>query len=131
MWLKGLEFPVTLIKKVFINEDNSPGVLYLVSNDLDHDTEYLYEIYQKRWQIEIYHKSIKQNASLAKSPTKKVISQSNHIFASIIAFCKLEMLQLKTCLNHFALKYKLILRANQEAMTELQNLYKFSGLCVR
>ncbi len=35
VWLKGLEFPVLLIKKVFINEDNSTGVLYLVSNDLD------------------------------------------------------------------------------------------------
>lgn len=124
VFLMGLEFPVTLIKKVFINEDNSTGVLYLVSNDLDHDADYLYEIYQRRWKIEIYHKSIKQNTSLAKSPTKKVISQSNHIFASIIAFCKLEMLQLKTCVNHFALKYKLILRANQAAMLELQNLYK-------
>jgi len=127
VWLKGLEFPVALIKKVFINEDNSIGTLYLVSNDLDHDADYLYEIYQKRWQIEIYHKSIKQNTSLAKSPTKKVISQSNHIFASIVAFCKLEMLQLKTCVNHFALKYKLILRANQAAMMELQNLYKLTS----
>ncbi len=124
VWLKGIEFPVLLLKKVFINEDNSTGVLYLVSNDLNHDAEHLYKIYQKRWRIETYHKSVKQNASLAKSPTKRVISQSNHIFASIIAFCKLEMLQLKTSLNHFALKYKLILRANQAAMTELQNLHK-------
>ncbi|MDN3030798.1 MAG: transposase, partial [Candidatus Tisiphia sp.] len=100
VWLKGLEFPVTLIKKVFINEDNSTGILYLVSNDLDHDADHPYEIYQKRWRIEVFHKSIKQNASLAKSPTKKVISQSNHIFASIVAFCKLEMLQLKTHLTH-------------------------------
>jgi len=32
-----------------------------------------------------YHKSIKENASLAKSPTKKMRSQANHIFASIVA----------------------------------------------
>jgi hypothetical protein len=123
-WLKGIEFPVSLIKKIFINEDNSIGILYLVSNDLGRDADHLYEIYQRRWQIEVYHKSIKQNASLAKSPTKRVISQSNHIFASIIAFCKLEMLQLKSKMNHFALKYKLIVRANQAAMLELQNLRK-------
>lgn len=115
VWLRGVEFPVLLIKKIFINEDGSTGILYLVSNDLNHDADHLYEIYQKRWQIEVYHKSIKQNASLAKSPTKRILSQSNHIFASIIAFCKLEILQLKTCMNHFALKYKLILRANQAA----------------
>ena len=124
VWLKGIEFPVLLIKKIFINEDGSTGILYLVSNDLNHDADHLYEIYQKRWQIEVYHKSIKQNASLAKSPTKRILSQSNHIFASIIAFCKLEMLQAKTCMNHFALKYKLILRANQAALMELQNLRK-------
>lgn len=126
VWLRGVEFPVLLIKKIFINEDGSTGILYLVSNDLNHDADHLYEIYQKRWQIEVYHKSIKQNASLAKSPTKRILSQSNHIFASIIAFCKLEILQLKTCMNHFALKYKLILRANQAALTELQNLRKLT-----
>ena len=121
-WLKGIEFPVTLIKKVFTNEDGSTGILYLISNDLAHNADHLYKIYQKRWQIEVYHKSIKQNSSLAKSPTKCVKSQSNHIFSSIIAFCKLEILQIKTAMNHFALKYKLIVRANQVAMEELQNL---------
>ncbi|WHQ46968.1 MAG: hypothetical protein MTP17_01110 [Candidatus Midichloria sp.] len=103
VWLKGLESPVMLIRKIFINEDNSTDILYLVLNDLDHDSDHLYEIYQKWWQIKIYHESIKQNAN--KSLTKKVISRSNHIFASIISFCKLGMLQLKICANHFALIY--------------------------
>ncbi|MBM3208641.1 MAG: transposase, partial [Chlamydiae bacterium] len=30
----------------------------------------IYDVYKKRWRIEEYHKSIKQNASLEKSPTK-------------------------------------------------------------
>ena len=123
VWLKGMTFPVTLIKKVFTNEDGSTGILYLVSNDLTHDAEHLYSIYKKRWQIEVYHKSIKQNASLAKSPTKCVRSQSNHIFASIIAFCKLEILQFATANNHFALKYKLIVRANIAAI--LKSMYQY------
>ena len=74
------------------------------------------------WRVEEYHKLIKQNASLAKSPTKVSRSQRNHIFASIIAYCKLEFLRTKTALNHFALKYKLIVRANQAAYQELENL---------
>ena len=122
VWLKGNSFPLTLIKKVFTNEDGSTGVLYLASNDIDHDSDYLYQTYQKRWQVELYHKSIKQNTSLAKSPTKRVRSQSNHIFASIMAFCKLEMLKFITATNHFALKYKLVVVANIAAMKELQNL---------
>ncbi|SCY16383.1 Transposase DDE domain-containing protein, partial [Legionella israelensis DSM 19235] len=100
----------------------STGVLYLVSNDMTSSAERLYEVYQKRWRIEEYHKSIKQNASLNKSPTRTVKTQSNHIFAAIIAYCKLEMMKIKTKLNHFAIKYKLILRANQIAMQELKNM---------
>ncbi|WP_155049133.1 hypothetical protein [Piscirickettsia salmonis] len=68
------------------------------------------------------YESIKQNASLAKSPTKTVRSQCNHIFASIVAFCKLETLSVKAQLNHFALKYKLLVRSNQIAFEELRRL---------
>lgn len=122
VWLKDLAFPVALITKIFKNEDGSTGILHLVTNDLDSDADRIYDVYQKRWRIEEYHKSIKQNASLEKSPTKVVRSQRNHIFASIIAYCKLEFLRLKTALNHFALKYRLILRANQMAFQELKKI---------
>ncbi|MBA2648981.1 MAG: transposase [Legionella sp.] len=122
VWLKGLDFPVRLLKKVFKNENGSTGILYLISNDMLSSPERLYEVYQKRWRIEEYHKSIKQNASLTKSPTRTVKTQCNHIYASIIAYCKLEMLKIKTHLNHFAIKYKLIVRANQIAWQELKNM---------
>ena len=122
VWLKGLEFSVRLLKKTFKNENGSTGVLYLVSNDMTSSAERLYEVYQKRWRIEEYHKSVKQNASLAKSPTKTARTQSNHVFAAIIAYCKLELLKCKTKMNHFAIKYKLIIRANQIAMQELRNM---------
>ena len=122
VWLKGLTFPVQLLKKVFKNENGTTGTLYLVSNDMHCSAERLYEVYQKRWRIEEFHKSIKQNASLEKSPTKKVKTQCNHVYAAMIAYCKLEMLKFKTGLNHFAIKYKLIVRANQVAMQELKNM---------
>lgn len=122
VWLKGLGFPARLLKKIFKNENGSTGVLYLISNDMTSSAERLYEVYQKRWRIEEYHKSVKQNASLAKSPTKTIRTQCNHIFAAIIAYCKLEFLKFKTKMNHFAIKYKLIVRANQIAMQELRNM---------
>lgn len=120
--LKDLAFPVALITKIFKNEDGSTGTLHLVTNDLDSDADQIYETYQKRWRIEEYHKSIKQNASLEKSPTKVERSQRNHIFASIVAYCKLEFLKIKTSLNHFALKYRLVVRANQMAFQELKKI---------
>lgn len=120
--LKDVAFPVALITKIFKNEDGSTGILHIVTNDLNSDADRIYEIYQKRWRIEEYHKSIKQNTSLEKSPTKVIRSQKNHIFASIVSYCKLEFLKIRTNLNHFALKYKLILKANQMAFRELKIL---------
>lgn len=125
--LKDLSFPVALITKIFKNEDGSTGTLYLVTNDLESSADRIYEVYQKRWRIEEYHKSIKQNASLEKSPTKVVKSQKNHIFASIVAYCKLEFLRTKTSLNHFGMKYMLLLKANRAAFMELQKWQLNSG----
>jgi len=120
VYLKNLGFPVQLLKKVFTNEDETTGTLYLVTNDLSIEANRIYSLYQKRWKVEEFHKSIKQNASLSKSPTKTVRTQSNHLFSSIIAFCKLELLKVKTSLNHFAIKNKLLLKANQLMFKELQ-----------
>lgn len=122
VYLKNLAFPVQLLKKVFTNEDGTTGTLYLVTNDLAIEADRFYEVYQKRWRIEEFHKSVKHNASLSKSPTKTIKTQCNHLFCSIIAYCKLELLKVKTSLNHFAIKHKLILKANQIMFKELQLL---------
>lgn len=126
VYLKNLAFPVRLLKKVFTNEDGSTGILYLVTSDLSIEANRIYEVYQKRWRVEEFHKSIKQNASLSKSPTKTVRTQCNHLFAAMVAFCKLELLKIKTALNHFAIKNKLLLKANQIMFAELQKFRLFA-----
>jgi hypothetical protein len=93
-----------------------------VTNDETPDAEQMTDLYQKRWKVEEYHKSLKQNASLAKSLTRTTTTQRNHFFASVCAFVKLETLRLKTKLNHFALKSKLYVSALQSAYEELQKL---------
>ena len=121
-WLKGLSYPVQLIKKIFKNEDGSSGILYIVSNDMHSDANHLYDVYKKRWRIEEFHKSVKQNASLAKSPTKKAKTQMNHFVLSIVAYVKLEWLKQRTGKNHFAMKTQIYLAAQQAAYKELKNL---------
>ena len=79
-------------------------------------------LYQERWQVEVYHKSLKQNASLACSPTRTKRTQSSHFFLSLCAFVKLETLKIKTKCNHFALKQKLYVAALQAAFSQLQTL---------
>lgn len=44
------------------------------------------------------------------------------LFAAIIAYCKLELLKVKTALNHFAIKHKLILKAKQIMLKERRAL---------
>ena len=121
-YFKGLDFPMLLTKQVFKNKDGNTGILYLATSDITLDFSSTNTIYQKRWKVEEYHKSIKQNTSLAKSPTRTVKTQNNHIFASIYAFYKLELLNMKTNLNHFALKSKLYVRALMLSFNELQAL---------
>jgi len=127
IYLKDLPFPVLLVKWIFRNEDGSSGALYLVCSDLTVDTDQIIAVYQKRWQMEEYHKSLKSNTGLAKSPTKTVRTQKNHFFASVYAFFKLELLKCNTKLNHFALKAKLYLQALKASLTELN---KFQSLTI-
>ena len=108
-YLKGVEKPVLLAKQVFANKDGSQGTQYLVSSDTTLDFDGTTAIYQKRWKVEEYHKSLKQNASLAKSPTRTIGTQANHFFASILAFVKLEKIKIKNGLGHFQIMAQLYL----------------------
>jgi len=121
-WVKGLEFPVIFHQQVFTNKDGSTGTLYLISNELTATKATLEAIYQKRWKVEVFHKNIKSNTSLAKSPAKTVRTQSNHIFMSLYAGARLECLSIKKKMNTFALKSKLYMKAIRQAYEELQIL---------
>ena len=125
IYLEGVKFPLSLIKQVFVNEDDSIGVLYLVTSDLTITYKQITTIYRKRWKVEEYHKSLKQNVSLSKSPTRTIDSQANHFFASLWGYVKLEVLKLNSKLNHFALKSKLYIKALQQSYLEWQSLKPF------
>ena len=122
VYLEGVDFPLALCKQVFANEDGSVGIQYLVSSDPQLQATEMTTIYRTRWKVEPYHKSLKQNASLEKSPTRTVRTQTNHLFAAMCAYIKLELLQTKHRLNHFALKAKLQFRALRLAWAELRQL---------
>jgi len=129
VWIKDLEIEVLLCKFIFTNKDGSTGEMYLVSDDLELSAEEFETLYKKRWSVEEYHKSLKQNASLAKSPTRTVTTQTAHLFASLLAYIKLERLKFVHKLNHFALKAKMYLAALKMAWKQLENIKKISN-CV-
>jgi hypothetical protein len=121
-WIRGLDFPVLLHRQVFTNKDGSRGILYLITNDLDLTTSKMETIYQKRWNVEVFHKNIKSNTALAKSPTSTIRTQSNHVFMSIYASAKLEILAIKHKVNTFALRAKLYISALKNAFSQLGEL---------
>jgi DDE superfamily endonuclease len=123
VWLKDMDFPVLLTKQVFTDGENrTQGVRFLVSNDFSLTDDQFTTIYKKRWSVEEYHKSLKQNVSIAKSPTRTVKTQTNHIYCAIWAYIKLEKLRLKTKLSHFEIKAKIYIKAIDAAYTELLNI---------
>lgn len=122
VYLESVAFALLLIQQVFTNEDGSTGIQYLVTSDTTLNGNGMTTIYQKRWNVEPYHKSLKQNASLEKSPTQTVTTQTNHFFAALCGYIKLELLKGDTKLNHFALKSKLYLRAIHSAFAALREL---------
>jgi hypothetical protein len=119
-WLKGYGKEVLLVRRIFTNKDGSTGVLNLVCSNVTLDGESAAAIYHKRWKVEEFHKSLKSNAALGKSPTQTVTTQNNHVFMAIFAVFKLECLTMRHKLNHFALRAKLLLKATRQAYEQLQ-----------
>jgi len=119
-WLKGYAKAVLVVRQVFKNKDDSTGILHLVCSDLTCDYDAITTSYKKRWQVEVFHKSLKSNANLAKSPTRTLRTQSNHVFMAIYATFKLECLSITNKLNPFALCRKLLINASRTAYAQLQ-----------
>jgi hypothetical protein len=105
----GVEFALLLINPVFTNDDGSTGIhaQRLVTSDTTLVGNGVTTSYQKRWNMEPCHKSLKQNASLEKSPTQTVATQTSHFFAALCGYIKLELLK------HFALSAKRYLHVVQ------------------
>lgn len=96
IYLEAVSFPLALTKQVFTNGDGSIGILYLVSSDTTLSFNEITTSYQERWQVECFHKSLKQNVSLENSPTHTETTQTNHFFAALCGFIKLEMLKVES-----------------------------------
>ena len=120
VYLRSVEQPVSLVKQVFTNKDNSKGVLYLIATDLTISYEEVTTIYKRRWKVEEYHKSLKQHTALAGSPTKLIETQANHFYAAIAAYIKLEKLKHKTGDGHFRLKATLMVTAARSCLGQIQ-----------
>jgi hypothetical protein len=56
-----------IVRQVFTNKDGRTGILYLACSDTAMKRGQILATYQKRWPVEVFHKSLKQNAALGKT----------------------------------------------------------------
>jgi len=107
LYLKGVHFPVLVVKQVYKNADGSSSTLYLATSDLELSAEQIVQLYKRRWKVEEYHKSMKSNCSLGKCQARSLTSQQSHFYLAALAFLLLEKTKVKEDQNHFALKKQL------------------------
>ena len=113
---------VLVVRQVFTHKYVGTAILHLVCSDLTCDYGAITSTCKKRWQVEVFHKSLKSNASLAKTLTHALLTQSNHVFMSICANFKRQCLNIKNQLNPFALCRKLLINASPPFYAQLQQL---------
>lgn len=100
VWLK--EFGFVMVAKIVIKDDD---IRYAVTDDLSiTDIETFKQHMDHRWNIETFHRGIKQTTGIEKCYLIKEVSQRNHIFASFLAFVKLERMRLKTGVSWYEQK---------------------------
>jgi len=58
-WLKDVPFPMSFVRQVFTNKDGGTGILYLACSDTTVKRGQILATYQKRWPVEVFHKSLK------------------------------------------------------------------------
>ena len=122
VYLEGVPFPLVLLRQIFTNEDGTTGTLYLVTSDTTLTYTAITDLYQRRWKIEQYHKALKQQCALTRSPARTVVTQSTHIFCSLCAFVKLEMLTMMTSVSYEGLKLNLYIHALKTSFKHLRSL---------
>ena len=91
VWLKA--FGHVLVCKVVAQNGD---ITYLATNDLSlTDYDDFVAHFKYRWHIEEFHRAIKQTTGIEQCYSIKAQSQKTHIFASFVAFIKLELRKIK------------------------------------
>lgn len=90
VWLKAFGH-ILVCKVVATNGD----ITYLATNDLSlTDYDEFTEHFQQRWNIEEFHRGLKQTTGIEKCYSVKAESQKAHIFSAFIAFVRLEAVRI-------------------------------------
>lgn len=121
LYFKEVDFAVKVVKQVFKNGDGSSGTLYLATSDLSLAKEEVLRLYQRRWRVEQYHKSLKSNCSLGKCQASSQGAQKTHFYLAVLAFLQLEKARVCRGHNHFHLIKEINIATVKYGLKVIQN----------
>jgi hypothetical protein len=100
VWLK--EYGYVLVRRIVATNGDT---MHVATSDLElTDKETFLKHWQHRWNIEEFHRGIKQTTGIEKCYSIKASSQKTHIFASFVAFIRLETRRLKDKMSWYEQK---------------------------
>ena len=81
-------------------------IAYLATNDLSlQDAQTIKDHYAFRWNIETFHRGIKQCCGIERCYSTKQRSQRNHILCAFLAFLKLEFNRIVSAVSWYQQKW--------------------------
>lgn len=102
VWLK--DYGVVKVFKLVRHQ----RIDYLVTNDVTISSSDVEEVYARRWEVELYHRGLKQVTGVAKCQAQSGRVQRNHIVCSIRVFLSLEKEVFKRGLSWYELPKQII-----------------------
>jgi putative transposase len=94
--------------KVFRTVGKNGNAEYWATSDREMSIEQAAENALCAWQIEVYHRGLKQFTGIEKSQHRKEIAQRNHIGLALRAYLRLEVHRLRTGISWFEAKANII-----------------------
>lgn len=106
VWLRG--FGVVKIVKL-VHQDQH--IDYLVTNSIRLEASDILNVADRRWEVEVYHKGLKQTTGVAFCQARTARAQRNHIFCCIRVFLSLERESFTNHLSWYEVKANVIAEA--------------------
>lgn len=94
--------------KVFELVATNGDIEYWATNDLGFTPKQRTDYAADAWQVEVYHRGLKQHTAIERSHHRTAIAQRNHIGLALRAFVRLELHRIRTGLSWFEAKARII-----------------------
>jgi len=100
--------------------DTDGHTVYLGSSFEDKTAREIRAFAQKRWEIEVFHRELKQTCGLERCQARTSRAQRNHIALSILAWIKQASVRQASSLTHYQQQWEVVKKAiAQQLKTEL------------